>query len=72
MLQYRLYGGKSLPAGPQGFIKASANIGSVIGQFLFGEHGRFHSSMVIESLSVHQAILPILLAEKPSVRSSLK
>lgn len=36
MLQYRYYGGKSLPAGLEGFIKAGANIGSVIGQFLFG------------------------------------
>jgi PHS family inorganic phosphate transporter-like MFS transporter len=36
MLQYRLYGGKALPAGLQGFIKAAANIGSVIGQFSFG------------------------------------
>lgn len=36
MLQYRLYGGKSLPAGLQGVLKASANIGSVIGQFGFG------------------------------------
>jgi len=36
MLQYRLYGGHSLPAGLQGLLKASANIGSVIGQFLFG------------------------------------
>ncbi|KDQ56968.1 hypothetical protein JAAARDRAFT_131420 [Jaapia argillacea MUCL 33604] len=36
MLQYRLYGGKALPAGLQGFLKASANIGSVIGQFSFG------------------------------------
>ncbi|KAJ7463715.1 inorganic phosphate transporter [Mycena latifolia] len=36
MLQYRLYGGKALPAGLQGFLKAGANIGSVIGQFLFG------------------------------------
>ncbi|KAJ7894035.1 inorganic phosphate transporter [Mycena leptocephala] len=36
MLQYRLYGGKDLPAGLQGFLKAGANIGSVIGQFLFG------------------------------------
>jgi MFS transporter, PHS family, inorganic phosphate transporter len=38
MLQYRLYGGKPLPAGPQGFIKAAANVGSVIGQFGFGLH----------------------------------
>ncbi|KAI0060473.1 MFS general substrate transporter [Artomyces pyxidatus] len=36
MLQYRLYGGKALPAGLQGFVKAAANIGSVIGQLLFG------------------------------------
>jgi len=36
MLQYRLYGGKALPAGLQGFVKASANIGAFIGQFLFG------------------------------------
>ncbi|KAJ7921192.1 major facilitator superfamily domain-containing protein [Mycena leptocephala] len=36
MLQYRLYDGKSLPAGLQGLMKAGANIGSVTGQFLFG------------------------------------
>lgn len=36
MLQYRLYGGKALPNGLAGFIKAAANIGSVIGQFGFG------------------------------------
>ncbi|KAF8837549.1 MFS general substrate transporter [Paxillus ammoniavirescens] len=36
MLQYRLYGGASLPNNLQGVLKASANIGSVIGQFLFG------------------------------------
>lgn len=36
MLQYRLYDGKSLPTGLEGFIKAGANIGSVIGQFTFG------------------------------------
>ncbi|KAJ6460235.1 major facilitator superfamily domain-containing protein [Mycena sanguinolenta] len=36
MLQYRLYGGNQLPAGLQGLLKAAANIGSVIGQFLFG------------------------------------
>ena len=37
MLQFRLYDGHSLPAGLQGFMKAGANIGSVIGQFAFGE-----------------------------------
>jgi uncharacterized membrane protein YfcA len=37
MLQYRLYGGNDLPAGLQGLLKAAANIGSVIGQFLFGQ-----------------------------------
>ena len=36
MLQYRLYGGAALPAGLHGLLNASANIGSVIGQFLFG------------------------------------
>ncbi|KAJ7732077.1 MFS inorganic phosphate transporter [Mycena maculata] len=36
MLQYRLYGSGTLPAGLQGLLKAGANIGSVIGQFLFG------------------------------------
>lgn len=36
MLQYRLYDGEAIPAGIQGFLKAAANIGSVIGQFLFG------------------------------------
>ncbi|KAJ8703257.1 hypothetical protein PTI98_001895 [Pleurotus ostreatus] len=36
MLQYRLYGGNHLPANLEGFVKAGANIGSVIGQFAFG------------------------------------
>ncbi|KAF6749353.1 phosphate transporter [Ephemerocybe angulata] len=36
MLQYRLYGGNHLPANLEGFVKAGANIGSVIGQFGFG------------------------------------
>ncbi|RPD54408.1 MFS general substrate transporter [Lentinus tigrinus ALCF2SS1-7] len=36
MLQYRLYGGNELPANLEGFVKAGANIGSVIGQFAFG------------------------------------
>ncbi|QRW08590.1 ATPase [Ceratobasidium sp. AG-Ba] len=36
MLQFRYYGGQHLPSGLEGFIKAGANIGSVIGQFLFG------------------------------------
>lgn len=36
MLKYRLYGGNSLPANLEGFMKAGANIGSVIGQFAFG------------------------------------
>ncbi|KAF9474916.1 phosphate transporter [Pholiota conissans] len=36
MLQYRLYGGQHLPANLEGFMKAGANIGSVIGQFGFG------------------------------------
>jgi PHS family inorganic phosphate transporter-like MFS transporter len=36
MLQYRLYPNQNMPANLQGLLKASANIGSVIGQFLFG------------------------------------
>ncbi|KAF5364802.1 hypothetical protein D9758_009297 [Tetrapyrgos nigripes] len=36
MLQYRLYGGGKLPANLEGFVKAGANIGAVIGQFGFG------------------------------------
>ncbi|KAG8738329.1 hypothetical protein FRC12_016806 [Ceratobasidium sp. 428] len=36
MLQYRYYDGHSLPSNLEGFIKAAANIGSVVGQFLFG------------------------------------
>ncbi|TCD63062.1 hypothetical protein EIP91_006049 [Steccherinum ochraceum] len=36
MLQYRLYGGKQIPAGLQGVLKASANIGALFGQFGFG------------------------------------
>jgi hypothetical protein len=60
MLQYRLYGGKSLPAGLQGFVKAGANIGSVIGQFSFGKCGvdraLFHQ---VESLRLFD--VPILL-----------
>ncbi|KAJ7459610.1 major facilitator superfamily domain-containing protein [Mycena galericulata] len=36
MLQYRLYGGESPPPGLQGFLKAGANIGAIIGQFAFG------------------------------------
>ncbi|QRV81265.1 Sugar (and other) transporter [Ceratobasidium sp. AG-Ba] len=36
MLQYRYYDGHSLPSNLEGFIKAGANIGSVVGQFLFG------------------------------------
>ncbi|KIO24909.1 hypothetical protein M407DRAFT_15344 [Tulasnella calospora MUT 4182] len=36
MLQYRLYDGHSLPTNLEGFMKAGANIGSVIGQFTFG------------------------------------
>ncbi|KAF8957885.1 phosphate transporter [Flammula alnicola] len=36
MLQYRLYEGGHLPTNLEGFVKAGANIGSVIGQFAFG------------------------------------
>lgn len=48
MLQYRLYGGNDLPAGLQGLLKAAANIGSVIGQFLFGQlKHQFHSALFL-------------------------
>lgn len=36
MLQFLLYDGNALPAGLHGVVNAGANIGSVIGQFLFG------------------------------------
>ncbi|CAE7223809.1 unnamed protein product [Rhizoctonia solani] len=36
MLQYRYYDGHGLPSNLEGFIKAGANIGAVVGQFLFG------------------------------------
>ncbi|KAF8960560.1 major facilitator superfamily domain-containing protein [Flammula alnicola] len=36
MLQYRLYEGGHLPTNLEGFVKAGANIGSVIGHFAFG------------------------------------
>lgn len=60
MLQWRLYGGKSLPNNLSGLLKASANIGSVIGQFGFGTQGsyvflanhltRFHLGYLADSL----------------------
>ena len=55
MLQYRLYGGASLPSGLQGFMKAGANIGSVIGQFGFGEHLLFE--LYLSRLIVHTSRL---------------
>lgn len=36
MLQYRLYNGHQIPAGLQGVLKGSANIGSMFGQLGFG------------------------------------
>ncbi|KAH8087124.1 major facilitator superfamily domain-containing protein [Cristinia sonorae] len=36
MLQFLLYDGNQIPAGLQGVLKASANIGSILGQFGFG------------------------------------
>jgi PHS family inorganic phosphate transporter-like MFS transporter len=48
MLQYRLYGGGHLPPNLEGFMKAGANIGSVIGQFAFGtsRHGLMDAAPV--------------------------
>ena len=53
MLQYRLYGGASLPAGLQGFMKAAANIGSVIGQFGFGFAADYFGRKAICALDHH-------------------
>ncbi|EJU02959.1 MFS general substrate transporter [Dacryopinax primogenitus] len=41
MLQWRFYGGKSLPSTLSGLVKAAANIGSVIGQVSFGLMGDY-------------------------------
>lgn len=41
MLQFRLYNGAALPSNLSGPLKASANIGSVVGQVGFGAHARF-------------------------------
>ncbi|KZO96778.1 MFS general substrate transporter [Calocera viscosa TUFC12733] len=41
MLQWRFYGGKSLPSTLSGLVKAAANIGSVIGQVSFGIMGDY-------------------------------
>lgn len=47
MLQFRLYGGSALPSGLSGFMKAGANIGSVIGQFGFGAFSQHYASLVV-------------------------
>ncbi|KAF9516329.1 hypothetical protein BS47DRAFT_1371753 [Hydnum rufescens UP504] len=39
MFQYEWFGGATLPSGREGVLKAGANIGAVIGQFLFGYLG---------------------------------
>lgn len=49
MLQYRLYNGGHLPTNLEGLLKASANIGSVVGQFAFGT-----SSLIFPSIYFSQ------------------
>jgi MFS transporter, PHS family, inorganic phosphate transporter len=39
MFQYEWFGGQALPTGREGVLKAGANIGAVVGQFLFGYLG---------------------------------
>lgn len=68
MLQYRLYGGESLPPHLEGFMKAGANIGSVIGQFTFGTiRGRLLLPHLI--IPSTQATLRMHSEEKQSVRT---
>ncbi len=54
MLKYRLYDGNPLPANLEGFMKAGANIGSVIGQFAFGEdiYPTFRLQIVLTVLGI--------------------
>ena len=69
MLQYRLYDGKPLPANLQGFLKAGANIGSVVGQFGFGKN--YPSFSNFDSFLTFRATQDTLLMPsvvKPSVR----
>ena len=55
MLQYRLYGGSSLPTGLEGFMKAGANIGSVIGQFGFGFAADYYGRKAVCTL-LHSSV----------------
>lgn len=64
MLQYRLYGGGSLPSGLEGFIKAAANIGSVIGQLGFGILVPLSLLWVSEPDFSLKVMLPITLVER--------
>ena len=67
MLQYRLYGGKALPANLEGFVKAGANIGSVIGQFAFGGCNFNSISHYLAFIFATQVILPMRWVVKPYV-----
>jgi PHS family inorganic phosphate transporter-like MFS transporter len=53
MLQFRLYDGGSLPADLEGFIKAAANIGSMIGQFAFGALALFFAALAFNLISLY-------------------
>ncbi|KAI0682395.1 hypothetical protein BC835DRAFT_1311550 [Cytidiella melzeri] len=56
MLQYRLYGGHSLPAGIQRSMKAGANIGSVIGQLGFGFSADYFGRKAFCDISPNSAL----------------
>ena len=56
MLQYRLYNGGHLPTNLEGFVKAGANIGSVIGQFAFGTYA------LSEAVTTRQANICVFFA----------
>jgi ABC-type proline/glycine betaine transport system permease subunit len=58
-----------MPAGIQGVLKAGANIGSVVGQFGFGEFiSTALSQPASDNLLLLKVLLPMLLVVKPSVR----
>lgn len=55
MLQFRLFGGHSLPSNLEGFMKAGANIGSVIGQFGFGFAADYYGRKAVCTL-LHSSV----------------
>ena len=69
MLQYRLYNGHQIPAGLQGVLKGSANIGSMFGQLGFGASINAPSSLVtlIDACALRKVLLAIISVGKRSV-----